>query len=45
MSKVYSGLLIVVALFGMAALGMLILVAISDVGYLAFQTYSPGMSP
>jgi hypothetical protein len=40
MSKVYTGLLVVVALFGMAALGMLILVAISDVNH-----FAPGMSP
>jgi len=45
MSKVYAGLLVVVALFAMAALGMVILVAFTDVSYLAFQTTSPGMSP
>jgi len=45
MSKVYTGLLVVVALFTMAALGTLILVAITDVSYLAFHAYSPGMSP
>jgi len=45
MSKVYAGLLVVVALFGMAALGALILVAITDVSHLAFHAYSPGMSP
>jgi hypothetical protein len=45
MSKVYAGFLVVVALFAMAALGTLILVAIADVGQLAFPTESPGMSP
>jgi hypothetical protein len=45
MSKVYAGLLVVVALFAMAALGMLILIAIMDINYLAFPTERPGMSP
>jgi hypothetical protein len=45
MSKVYTGLLVVVTLFAMAALGTLILVAIADVSHLAFPTESPGMSP
>jgi hypothetical protein len=45
MSKIYTGLFVVVALCAMAALGMLILVAIADVSHLAFPTESPGMSP
>jgi hypothetical protein len=45
MSKVFAGLLVLVALFAMAALGMLILVAFTDVSYLAFPTVSPGMGP
>jgi hypothetical protein len=45
MSKVYAGLLVVVALFALAALGMLILVAITDVNYLALPPERPGMSP
>jgi hypothetical protein len=45
MSKVYAGLLVVAALFAMAALGTLILVTITDVSHLAFPTESPGMSP
>jgi hypothetical protein len=45
MSKVYAGLLVVVALFAMAALGTLFLVAFTDVSYLAFPTESFGMSP
>jgi hypothetical protein len=45
MSKVYAGLLVVVALFAMAMLGTLILVAITDVSYLASPTQRPGMRP
>ena len=45
MSKVYAGLLVVIALFAMAALGALLLVALTDVGYLAFPIENPGMSP
>ncbi len=35
MSKLYAGLLVIASLFAMAALGMLILVVITDVSYLA----------
>jgi hypothetical protein len=45
MSKVSAGLLVVVALIAMAALGTLILVAIANVGHLAFPREIPGMSP
>ncbi len=44
MSKLYAGLLVIASLFAMAALGMLILVVITDVSYLAAPTNSPGMS-
>jgi hypothetical protein len=40
MSKLYAGLLVVASLFAMAALGMLILIAITDVGQLAAPTDS-----
>jgi hypothetical protein len=45
MSKVYTGLLVGVALIGMAAIGTLALVVVTDVGYLADQALKPGMSP
>jgi hypothetical protein len=45
MSKVYAGLLVLVALLAMAMLGTLILVAITDVSYLAPPTERPGMRP
>jgi hypothetical protein len=48
MSKVYAGLLVVVALFAMAMLGTLILVAITDVSYLASPTLAvlyPHLAP
>jgi hypothetical protein len=45
MSKVYAGLLVVVALITMAALGTLILVTITVVSYFEFQAERPGMSP
>jgi hypothetical protein len=45
MSRVYAGLLVLVALFAMATLGTAILVAFTDVSYLASPTESPGMSP
>jgi len=45
MSKVYAGLLVAAVLFAMATLGTLILVAITDVSYLASPTERPGMNP
>lgn len=45
MSKVYAGLLIVVALTSMAAIGTLGLIAVTDVGYLAYRVLKPGMNP
>jgi hypothetical protein len=45
MSKVYAGLLVVVALITMAAIGTLALVAVTDVGSLAYRALKPGMSP
>jgi hypothetical protein len=45
MSKVYAVLLVVVALITMAAIGTLGLVVVTDVGYLAYQIFKPGMSP
>jgi uncharacterized membrane protein YqjE len=45
MSKLFAGLLVVVALLALAALGMLILVAITDVSYLSAVTNSPGINP
>jgi hypothetical protein len=45
MSKVYAGLLVVVALIAMAAIGTLALVVVTDVGYLVDQALKPGMSP
>jgi hypothetical protein len=46
MSKVYAGFLVIASLFAMAALGMLILVVITDVvGHLMAPTNSPGMNP
>jgi len=45
MSKVYAALLVVIALIGMAAIGTLALVAVTDVGYMAFYSLKPGMSP
>jgi hypothetical protein len=44
MSKLYAGFHIIASLFAMMALGMLILVVITDVGHLAFPTNSPGMN-
>ena len=35
MSKLYTALLVIASQFAMAALGMLILVAITDIGHLA----------
>jgi len=45
MSKVYAVLLVVVALITMAAIGTLALVVVTDVGYLAYQVFKPGMTP
>ena len=45
MSKVYAGLLVVVALFTMAAIGTLALAVVTDVGYLAYRMLKPGMTP
>jgi hypothetical protein len=45
MSKVYAGLLVVVALITMAAIGTLTLVVVSDVSSLAYRVLKPGMSP
>jgi hypothetical protein len=41
MSKLYAGFLIIASLFAMIALGMLILVVITDVGHLASQQIAP----
>jgi hypothetical protein len=45
MSKIYTGLLVGVALIAMAAIGTLALVVITDVGYLAYRVLKPGMTP
>lgn len=46
MSKLYAGFLVIASLFAMTALGVLILVAITDVSHWATQTNSPaGMNP
>jgi hypothetical protein len=37
MSRVYAGLLVVVALFAMAAIGTLALVVVTDVGSFAYR--------
>ena len=44
MLKVYAGLLGLVALFVMAAIGALNIDAITEVNYLAYQAERPGMS-
>ncbi len=44
MSKLYAGFVVIVSLFAMIALGMLILVVITDVGRLTAPTISYGMS-
>ena len=43
-SKVYAGLLVGVALIAMAAIGAVALVAVTDVGYLAYRVLKPGMN-
>jgi hypothetical protein len=45
MAKVYAGLLVGVALIGMAAIGTVALVAVTDVGYVAYRVLKPGMNP
>ena len=42
MSKLYAGFLVIASLFAMAALGMLILMLITEVSHLV-APYSPGM--
>jgi len=42
MSKLYAGLLVLISLFAMAAIGVLILAAIS---YFSLVTNNTGMSP
>jgi hypothetical protein len=44
MSKLYTLFLLMTSLFAMAALGMLILVAITEVSRLAMQTPIQGMN-
>ena len=41
LSKLYTGLLVIAALFAMAALGMLMLVVIMHIGDLAIPTNNP----
>jgi hypothetical protein len=41
MSKLYAGFLFIASLFAMAALGMLILIAITDVRHRAIPTNNP----
>jgi len=45
MSKVYTGLLVAIALIVMAAIGTLALVVVTDVGYLEYRVLKPGMNP
>jgi hypothetical protein len=46
MSKLYAGFLVIASLFAMAALGVLILIVITDISHLAAPTNSPaGMIP
>jgi hypothetical protein len=46
MSKVYAGFLVIASLFAMAAIGMLILIVITEISYLVAPTDSPaGMNP
>jgi hypothetical protein len=45
MLKLYAGLLVLVALIVMAAIGVGSLIAITDVSYLAYQAERPGMDP
>jgi hypothetical protein len=43
MSKLYAGFLVIASLFAMAALGMLILMLITEVSHLVAPSYSPAM--
>ena len=46
MSKLYAAFLVIASLFAMAALGMLILMVITDFSHLLAPTNSPaGMNP
>ena len=45
LSKLYAGFLVLASIFGMAAVGMLILVMITDVAHLATTRASIGMNP
>jgi hypothetical protein len=44
MAKLYTSFLLIASLFAMAALGMLILLAITEVSRLATQTATQGMN-
>jgi hypothetical protein len=44
MSKVYTGLLVGVALIAMAAFGALALVVVTDVGYFAHRLLKPALN-
>jgi hypothetical protein len=45
LSKLYAGFLVLVSIFVMTAVGMLILVVITDVAHLATTGTSIGMNP
>jgi hypothetical protein len=45
MSKVYTGLLVGIALITTAAIGTVGLVVVTDVGYLAYRLLKPGKYP
>jgi hypothetical protein len=46
MSKLYGGFLVIASLIAMAALGMLILIVITDLSHLMTPTNNPaGMNP
>jgi hypothetical protein len=44
MSKLYAGFLVIASLFAMAALGVLILILITDLSNLVIPSHNPGMS-
>jgi hypothetical protein len=44
MSKLYAGFLVIASLFAMTALGMLILILITDLSNLVIPSHNPGMS-
>jgi hypothetical protein len=44
MSKLYAGFRLVASLFAMAALGVLILIVITDLSNLVIPSHNPGMS-